>query len=148
MADDAMHIGFKEDIATSLNAFVDEVREKAFRPSAFAAVSVLYDEMHLRTPVGPTRKIKIKATGTVITREGGTLKASIYRYHDVKKSDKSKQIYAVGPNKRKAPHWHMVEYGTVKSAANPYIRPTYDAKIGKALDTATEVMTKEIEKLS
>lgn len=135
------------DIAGDLAKFTEAIQGKAARAGAFAAATVLYDEMSVRVPT-----------------DEGTLKGALYRWHDEDQSADGKQVFAVGVNKRKAPHWHLVEYGhwrhyrlikigdawvTLRNRpldtpewvpASPYIRPSFDAKISSALLAAKQRM--------
>lgn len=81
-------------LSDALAALREEVRTKVLRSAVHAGAEVLYGEMKLRAPVGT-----------------GQLKAAIYQWHDPKKSTDTRQVYAVGVNKSKAPHWFNVEYG-------------------------------------
>jgi HK97 gp10 family phage protein len=56
----------------------------------------------------------------------GTLFNAIYRAYSPEKSVDGKQVYNVSVNKRDAPHWHFLELGTSKQAAQPYLRPALD----------------------
>ncbi len=112
------------------------------RKVAYAGARAMYDEMLIRAPV-----------------ESGGLRDSIYHKFLDQLSQGSAKSYAIGPNKRRAPHWHLVEYGhyryyaiyrddsgqwkTDKSKplpapvwvpAVPYIRPTYEAKKAEAIN--------------
>ena len=82
-------------LADSIAQFKADVTDKALRSGIYAGARLLYDELKLRTPVGPT----------------GTLNAAVYHWHDDKRSVNGKQIYRIGVNKGKAPHWFNVEYG-------------------------------------
>lgn len=82
--------GLKAQIAQ----FGEDLQSKCARPAAHQGALVLYDEMRERVPVGE-----------------GLLKANIYRWHDETESVGGKHVYLIGPRKRKAPHWHLVEYG-------------------------------------
>lgn len=115
----------------NLEQFAKDIQEKAIRPAAFAASKVLYAEMQIRVPVGET----------------GNLKDAIYQYHNEKLSTDGKQIYSVGVNKRKAPHWHLIEYGTIRAPAYPFIVPTYDAKILEAMQAARVRLAEKIEEI-
>jgi HK97 gp10 family phage protein len=127
---DSVGIQLKGDIGAGLHKFAAELRAKAMRPAAYAAARVLYDEMALRVPT-----------------YSGRLKDSIYHWHDDKKSGNGREVYAIGPNKRLAPHWHLVEYGTVKMVARPYIRPTFDGLIGWAMDAARSRLAEKMKEL-
>lgn len=121
-------------LVQALRAYTDAVRDQALRPAARAGALVFYREMRAAAPVGD-----------------GVLQASIYHWHDSTRSVDGRQVYLVGPNKRKAPHWYNVEYGhwrvnvvfvgedgklvatkarlatPVWVPGHPYIRPTWEA---------------------
>lgn len=71
-----------------------DVQTQALRSAVYAGAKVLADELEVRVPV-----------------DSGTLKGSIYSWHDDRRSTGTRQVYVVGVNKRKAPHWFNVEYG-------------------------------------
>ncbi len=132
-----------------------DLQTKVFRSAAHAGAIVFYDEMRLRAPV-----------------DEGTLRDSIYRYHDEDGSTATRQRYLIGPNKNKAPHWFNVEYGhwrvnVVLRLPNgdiqpttvrlkdpiwvpgiPYVRPTFDAVAGQAIKAAMERAKQRIHELS
>lgn len=144
------------DLGDGLQRFVDIVQNKALRPAVYAAARTLYDEVKYRVP-----------------EHTGTLKASIYHWHDDKASVDGKQVYVVGVNKRKARHWWLIEFGhwqrykTIKLPSGefvtdksqplsapkwvgpkPYLRPAYDAKIVTALEAAKSRMAEKIKELT
>lgn len=115
------------------------IREKVLRSAAYAGARVFYDEVKMRVPV-----------------DEGTLFGAIYHYHIDRQSGPNRQIYAIGPNKKKAPHWYNVEYGhwrinvlvrrggrwiatkqrlpaPVWVPGKPYMRPSYEAKKAEAI---------------
>ncbi len=127
-------MGVESSATAGLDALEAGIREKVLRPMAYAGIKVFYDEIRQRVPVA-----------------GGTLFGSIYHYHVERESGPDKQVYATGPNKKKAPHWYNVEYGhwlvnkvikvngkfvatkdrlptPVWVPGVPYVRPAYDAK--------------------
>lgn len=57
------------------------------------------------------------------------------------------EMYHVGVDGRKAPHWHFLELGTVKQPAQPYLRPAAEGKFGEAVDRFGEVLKKDVERL-
>jgi len=97
--------------------------EECMRPAAQAGIQVFYDEVLLRVPVNEkTRTLK---SGRVIPP--GALKRSIYQVYSEDNSDKARATYHCSWNARKAPHGHLVENGTSRAAAHPFIRPAFDA---------------------
>ncbi|MCG9076936.1 HK97-gp10 family putative phage morphogenesis protein [Laribacter hongkongensis] len=90
-----VRISFDSDaLKARVAQFGQDLQDKCARPAAHQAALVLYDEMRERVPV-----------------DQGDLKDSIYRWHDAARSVNGRHIYLVGPRKRKAPHWHLIEYG-------------------------------------
>jgi len=114
------------DITAQLNAYADKVKA-TFRPAAFEAATVIYDEMRIRAPF----------------KDGG-IKDAIFRYR-VKDNSKVESVFFIGVNHIKAPHWHFFELGTRFMAARPFIRPSYDAKIAKAAQRATDVIRERLK---
>ena len=44
------------------------------------------------------------------------------------------------------PHWHLVELGTERARAQPFLRPAMESNIGAAIDKYAVELDKEIEK--
>lgn len=106
----------------------------ANRPVAQAAAQVFYDEVKLRAPVS-TRVRKTKSGRTI---QPGALKASIYQVFSQDNSNASVATYHVSWNAKKAPHGHLVEYGTSHSPAHPFVRPAFDTALASALAAAQQ----------
>lgn len=144
---------FEGDIESQVGAFFDRIKAEAVRPAAHAMALVLYDEMRARVPV-----------------KQGTLQAAIYRWFDESASGLDQKTYLVGVNKRKAPHWWVVEHGywrrhaviklpsgewvTVKSQplkepvfvpAQPYLRVSVDAKLAAAVEAGRRRLAEKIQ---
>lgn len=129
-------------LVDGLEAYADKLAGIS-RRVAHAGAIVMYDEMKVRAPV-----------------DDGILRASIYRkFLEGASQATGRSSYAIGPNKKDAPHWHLVEFGhyryyavyrdqfgnwkTDKSRplaapewvpAVPYIRPTFEAKKREVID--------------
>jgi len=59
-------------------------------------------------------------------RKSGTLYDAIYQVHVPELSDATKQTYRISWNRSKAPHGHLIEFGTSRAPAYPFIRPAFD----------------------
>jgi HK97 gp10 family phage protein len=130
MAADAFAISFDD---AGLQAALDEIGREAqasTRPAAQAGAQVLYDEVLLRVPV--SNKVRTTKSGRTITP--GALKASIYQVYSQDNSGDDRSTYHVSWNYRKAPHGHLVEYGTARTPAHPFLRPAFDAVASAALE--------------
>lgn len=99
--------------------------ESIMRKAAGAGAKILYEEMKTRVPV-----------------KTGKLKESIYYWWDKQQSGKQSALYRIGPNTKKAPHWHLVEFGHWDKAkkhftpAHSYMRTTFDARSKQALSVS------------
>lgn len=120
---------------TGLDLALDNITlsaEENARPAAQAGIQVLYDEVLLRVPVSTTVR-KVKSGRTIAP---GALRASIYQAFSKDNSGKGFATYHSSWNYRKAPHGHLVEFGTSRTPAQPFLRPAFDAAASRALKVA------------
>jgi hypothetical protein len=112
---------------------------EALHPAARAGAELLYTEMRRKAPVG-TKPSRIHGK----TYPPGTLRDAIYHAFSDENSTDTRRTFHIGPNKRKAGHWHWIEHGHFTTTqkrfdkkrvgpakarfvpAQPYIRPTWD----------------------
>lgn len=109
-------------LEAKLDAMAERIRDDAVRPAAQASAEVFYREVLARVPV-----------------KTGKLQRAIYQAFSAKNSGPGEATYHVSWNKRKAPHGHLVEFGTVRAPAHPFIRPAFDAAQTRALEAAKQV---------
>jgi HK97 gp10 family phage protein len=130
------------------DAVLDDLLEAAYRsvrPAAQAGINTLYVEALLRCPVSAEAHVfygtdSVK-TGVTWTFQPGNLRDSIYQAFSKDQSVEfkdgySKATYHVSWNHQDAPYGFMVEFGTSRAAAHPFLRPAYDAAVSDALDDA------------
>jgi len=79
-----------------------------------AMARVIYDEVVLNVTVENRQGIG---------RVTGLLGSSIYRAYLPDRSTRELKVYRVSWNKKTAPHGHLLEYGTSRAPAYPFIRP-------------------------
>jgi HK97 gp10 family phage protein len=139
---DNFHIKFDPSgLYVALDQLQAGVKEQV-RPAAQAGAQVLYEEVLLRVPVSKSvRKYKGK------TYAPGGLKASIYQVFSQDNSADGRATYHVSWNYKKAPHGHLVEYGTSRAPAHPFLRPAYDAKAKAALEATKARFEEETQKV-
>lgn len=104
-------------VERGLAKYEAKVREGALLGAAAAMARVIYREVKVNTSgqrkgSGPPGKVT------------GNLDAAVYRVYAQDRSTPERKVYRVGVNKSKAPHWFIIEYGTSKRRAFPYLRPT------------------------
>lgn len=85
---------FQEHLRADGDRFATDLEKKVLRPAAYAGARVIYEGMRMKVPVA-----------------SGELRDAIYHWHDDKRSRNGREIYLIGPNKVKAPHWYNVEFG-------------------------------------
>jgi len=118
------------ELTRRLRALPEAVQTKALRGMVSAAAEIVRAEADLRAPVysGPVGKRHPPP---------GSLKKAIYKARVTSESSASREVWQVNV-RRSGPagayYGAMVEYGTVKMAPHPYMRPAWDAKRQAALE--------------
>jgi len=111
----------KGDLSAGLDGFFDDIKGKILLSGVAAMARVIYNEVKLNTS-----GVRKGGPGDPPGQVTGTLNKAIYRVYAESDSTDDRKIYRVSVNKRTAPHWHLVEFGTSRMAARPYIRPAFD----------------------
>lgn len=123
------------DLERDLARFQQRVQEKVALEGVAAAAKVIYDEVKLNT--SPPR----------MGRVTGNLHNAIYRAYSPERSKDTLKVYRISWNKSKAPHGHLLEFGTSRMAAKPFIRPAAD-QMAEAIRVGIARMKQEVEVLS
>ena len=110
------------DLSGSLDKFARDVRDKVLFSGVAAMASVIYEAAR---------------TNAQANKKTGLLQDSIYRVYSPEKSGDESKLYRISWNKKKAPHGHLIEFGTSRAPAYPFMRPAFDRvdeaiKAGKA----------------
>lgn len=124
-------MNFKGDLDADLDRFALDVQERVIIAGTAAAAKVLYDEARQQAE-------KHKKTGL--------LQSAIYRVYSKEKSDATHKTYRLSWNKAKAPHGHLIEFGTSRLPAYPFIRPAFD-RIVEAIEKGKERMAERIKEI-
>ena len=117
------------DLTGSLDKFAKDVREKVLFSGVAAMAQVIYDEARAQVPV-----------------KSGLLKDSIYRVYSPEKSNEESKMYRISWNKKKAPHGHLIEFGTSRSPAFPFMRPAFD-HVREAIEAGKARMAERVKEL-
>lgn len=127
--------------ASPLMDGLDKITQAAgdhVRAAAQAGAQVLYTEARGRAPVSEGAHFfygtSFKKTGQRYLFAPGTLRDSIYQVYSVDNSSEGQRAtYHVAWNHQKAPYGFMVEFGTSRAPAHPFLRPAFDAAEKTAL---------------
>lgn len=114
------------DVAGGLDKLAAKVQEKVLFSGVAAMAKVIYDAVLPNVPV-----------------KSGLLKSSIYRVYSPERSSGQRKTYRVSWNKKKAAHGHLIEYGTSRMPAHPFIRPAFD-RVNEAIREGKSVMSQEM----
>jgi len=135
---DAFSIKFDD---SSLSVALDEIEQRSgecVRPAAQAGASVLYSEAKFRAPVSEGAHY-FYGTHQKYLFPAGTLRDSIYHAYSEDNSKAGRSAtYHIAWNHSKAPYGFMVEFGTSRAPAHPFLRPAYDATRDLALTVARD----------
>lgn len=101
----------KGDMELDLSRFEQKVKDVVLFAGVAAMAKAQYDEVK---------------TNAEKTKKTGLLSESIYRVYSPEKSDNSQKTYRISWNKKKAPHGHLIEFGTSRAPAYPFVRPAFD----------------------
>ncbi|SFB74160.1 phage protein, HK97 gp10 family [Polaromonas sp. OV174] len=136
-----------DKIAKKLDGITAASKE-ALRPAAQAGAEIFYIESKWRAPVSDEAHFfygkNSKKTGVRYFFKSGNLRDSIYQYYNKRLSAPGKAVYSISWNHQKAPYGSMVEYGTSRAPAHPFLRPAYDAASERAKDAVLDVMRNSI----
>jgi HK97 gp10 family phage protein len=102
------------NLEADLDRFSDRIKGDILLSGVAAMAHVIYDE------------VRLNASPPRMGRKTGNLHESIYRVYAKDKSDGDTKIYRISWNKSKAPHGHLLEFGTSKAPAHPFVRPAFD----------------------
>lgn len=127
------------NLAKNLKSFEDDVKNKVLLSGVAAAARVVYEEVKLNAS-------GYRATGQPGSPPGrvtGALSSAIYRAYSPESSTDERKVYKVSVNKTKARHWWLVEYGTSRAPAHPYLRPA-TARLPDAIAAGKDAMRKRM----
>lgn len=123
----------KGNIPEGLKAFEKKVAESVIFTGVAAGARVLYEE------------VKRNASPPRMGEKTGKLQNSIYRVYSPERSPDGVKTYRVSWNKSKAPHGHLLEFGTSRMPAKPFVRPAFD-RMGEAIAAGKKAMERRLDR--
>ncbi len=141
---DSQHVKGLSDLVAAMNGLPDKVRVNGLRRAVSSGAVIVRNDARARAPVdtGEMRKdIQVKrervpdayvATYSVHVRSGKRSRLS-GRARDVDKDSF---------------YWKFVEFGTAKMAAQPFLRPAFEAKKQEAADKIISTLRERLAELN
>lgn len=134
-------------IGEKLKRFGQAIHSEVAVEGAAGMAKVIYDEVKLHVPSSAKEHwfygTQFKKTGKKYLFQPGSLGRAIYRVYSPEKSSLTVQVYRVSWNRKKAPYGFMVEFGTSKAAAHPFMRPSL-ARIPDAVAAGKAQMAEKL----
>jgi HK97 gp10 family phage protein len=139
------------DLSGAIERFGRAVQDKVTIAGVAAMARVIYDEAKEKCPVSAEAHYfhgsSFKKTGKKYLFQPGTLKAAIYRTYSPERSNYTIKTYKVAWNHKKAPYGFMVEYGTSRATANPFMRPAF-SRVQDAISAGKVRMGEKISEIT
>ncbi|MFP3564690.1 HK97-gp10 family putative phage morphogenesis protein [Paraburkholderia sp. SIMBA_030] len=132
-----------EALTDALRALDNVTSESVLRQAAIAGARVYFDEMKLRVPVG-IRTYERKGTEIY----PGFLRDNILIAYDKEQSVEGRIASYIVTWSKQAFYGRFVEAGTSKMAANPFLRPSYEAKKTAAAEAVDAVFQRKVTELT
>ena len=147
----AFHIGLDTSDAESWFDGIELATEESIRPAAQAGAEELYFEARLRVPQSVKGHFfygkNSKKSGVRYFFEPGALRNAIYQVYSKDNSGKMRATYHIAWNHQKVPYGFMVEFGTSRAPAHPFLRPAFEARKDYALEIARAHLVAQVEKV-
>jgi HK97 gp10 family phage protein len=129
-------------LTDKLRALDDIASESVLRQAAVAGARVILDEVKLRAPVGNQTW-----EGAKQERYPGYLRDHMLIAYDKEQSLEGRIASYIVTWSKEAFYGRFVEYGTSRMAAQPFLRPGYEAKrtaAAQAVDGVIQTKVKEL----
>jgi HK97 gp10 family phage protein len=111
-------------ISVAIREMAETFKSEVAIEGAAAMAKVFYDEARLNAESH---------------RKSGLLYSAIYRAYSPERSAEHVQVYRISWNKKKAPHGHLIEFGTSKAPAYPFLRPAA-ARTAEAIEAGKKAL--------
>ncbi|OKO99378.1 HK97-gp10 family putative phage morphogenesis protein [Xenorhabdus eapokensis] len=143
MIDTSLDFSSLQDIARDLEALSRAENNQTLRKAMYAAASLLRDEVRVKAPKR-TGKLSRNIVASNRRTQNGEASAGVYvRGSNAKGTNSDTTMKKDDP--RNAYYWRFLENGTSKMAAQPFIRPAFDAKSDEAAEFAMKRLNQAID---
>ena len=133
-----------------LRAYGEAIKDEVAIEGAAGMGLVIYEEARSRAPISVGAHYfhgsQFKKNGTKYLFQPGTLKNAIYRVFSPEKSSNTLKMYRVSWNHTKAPYGAMVEYGTSRAPAKPFMRPSL-SRMNDAISAGKRRMAAKLDEI-
>ena len=139
-----------DELRAKLRAYGKEVKDEVAIEGAAGMGRVIYEEARANVRVSSKPHYfygsNSKKSGTKYLYNPGNLRNAIYRVFSPEKSSDTLKMYRVSWNHTKAPYGAMVEYGTSRAPAKPFMRPSL-SRLNDAMASGKTRMAKKLDEI-
>jgi HK97 gp10 family phage protein len=139
-----------EALRPGLERFTRAVQEEVALEGVASMARVVYQDARSRAPVSERAHFfygrNSRKSGVRYLFTPGNLQRAIYRAYSPEQSGNGIQLYRVSWNHQKAPYGHMVEFGTSRAPAHPFLHPAL-ATLPEAMAAGKAAMAKKLTQL-
>ena len=139
------------DFDVDLSKFEEQVRETVLFSGAATMASVIAKEARHYAPTSTEEHYfygsSFRKSGQKYLYHPGNLKRSIYWAFSADKSSADKKTYRISWNREKVPYGYMVEFGTSRAAAHPFMRPAF-GKVNDAISQGKARMAQRLKEIT
>ena len=152
MASELVHVQGLDQLARALKELPKRVARNSLRAAVYAGAKVIRDEAKLKAPMaiaalGPNqpppgtlkRSVIMKQIPELSSAERQTFFVTVRRGKKYRKQGRKGQL------SQDAWYWRFVEFGTVKMAARPFLRPAFERKKRAAVQAIQDRLAQRIE---
>ncbi|MFD1556035.1 HK97-gp10 family putative phage morphogenesis protein [Paraburkholderia silviterrae] len=134
-----------DGLTAAIDALTQVASESALRQATVAGARVIFEEVKLRAPVGV---VSWESRDSKQKRYPGFLRDNILLAFDKERSAEGVRATYLVTWSKDAFYGRFVEYGTSKMAANPFMRPSYEATRDAAAQKFSDVIDEKVRELT
>lgn len=139
-----------DELRAKLRAYGEVVKDEVAIEGAAGMGRVIYEEARANVHVSSKPHYfygsNSKKSGTKYLFNPGNLRNAIYRVYSPEKSSDTLKMYRVSWNHTKAPYGAMVEFGTSRAAAKPFMGPSL-SRLDDAITAGKKRMAAKLDEI-
>lgn len=143
-------VNFSDKVAGNWEAGLDGLAKKlknnVARAGAQAMAQAVYDDAKRLAPISEGPHV-FHGTHAKYEFNAGTLRASIYQVYSQDRSTGERKEYHVSWNHQKCPYGFMVEFGTSRAPAHPFLWPAYEQNRARLVQLAAAAMAGKLSEI-
>lgn len=134
------------ELGQAMKALGNEVGTRIARSATAAGAKPIRREAAVRIVSSPSVDTGSLRDAVIVKRAGKGETTGLTSEHLVTVRGRGKPYNKKGQKVARAPHAHLVEFGTVNMPAEPFLRPAFEAKKHEAVTEMTKALQRGIDR--